>query len=217
LGCYFSSSINGRERSFKRFDLARDCAILLANEQSGHSAGTRYPSAESGEGFRWRAWPCPACRGGLTPIRHLRRSIQTGATLPEDLDHPEQVADSQAQSLLSWVKSRPHTQWREATFTQPAEGSEHVVYFDSTDAQVWKITRPGVFGDSYYLVNELVHQRNNSPLGYLMRLRLWKTVFESAPRAVGITPQGQIFLSMNSFPDQRQTKKKRIRSSSKRG
>jgi hypothetical protein len=63
---------------------------------------------------------------------------------------------------------------------------------------VWKVTRPGVFGDSYYLVNEIVHQRNNSPREYLMRLRLWKTIFQSAPRAVGVTRLGQI-VSIHQF------------------
>jgi hypothetical protein len=48
------------------------------------------------------------------------------------------------------------------------------------------------------LVNEIIHQRNDSPRQYLMRLRLWKTLFESAPRALGVTAEGQI-VSVHQF------------------
>ena len=85
-----------------------------------------------------------------------------------------------------------------AAFPKLAEGSEHIVYFDENRASVLKLTRPGIFGDSYYLVNELMHQRNNSPQEYLMRFRLWKTIFEFAPRPLGVTKLGQI-VSVQQF------------------
>jgi hypothetical protein len=47
----------------------------------------------------------------------------------------------------------------------------------------------------YYLVNNVVNQRNCSPLEYLNRLRLWKKIFGSAPVALGITDQGSIVSS----------------------
>jgi hypothetical protein len=162
------------------------------NEQSGASAGIWNPSAEGGEGFRWRAWPCAACSGGCSPVRYLRRSIAAGAALPEDFDHPEQVAESQAKCLVDWTETCPHSSWTSESFPKLAEGSEHIVFFDGDGARVWKLTRPGVFGDSYYLVNNLVHRRNNSPQEYLTRLRLWKTVFQSSPKALGMTRHGQI-------------------------
>jgi hypothetical protein len=168
------------------------------NEQSGHSAGVRNPAAESGEGIRWRAWPCATCNGGRTPLRHLRRSIQAGAAVPEDREHPEQVAKSQSDCLLAWTESCPHTAWRREVFPKLAEGSEHIVYYDAAHADVWKVTWPGVFGDSYYLVNELIHQKNDSPQEYLMRFRLWKTIFESAPKPLGVTAVGQI-VSVQQF------------------
>jgi hypothetical protein len=191
---------NGPELKRKRKKVAPlgNSSILLVNEQSGFSLGIWNPSAESGEGIRWRPWPCPACGGGRSPLRHIRRSIEAGAALPENLDHPEQVAESQAGVLLEWTENCPHTVWKSEAFPKLAEGSEHVVYFDANGACVWKLTRPAVFGDSYYLVNELVHQRNNSPQEYLMRLRLWKTIFESAPKPIGITAAGQI-VSIQQF------------------
>ncbi|HUS33840.1 MAG TPA: hypothetical protein VM680_00675 [Verrucomicrobiae bacterium] len=170
----------------------RDCGILSVNEQSGVSVGIRNPPAESGEGFCWRAWPCAACSRGCTPIRHIRRSIQAGAALPEDIHHPEQVAASQSRCILEWVQTCPHTTWNLDRFPNLAEGSEHIVFFDAAETRVWKLTRPAVFGDSYYLVNELIHQKNDSPREYLVRLRLWKSVFQSAPIACGVTEAGQI-------------------------
>jgi hypothetical protein len=66
------------------------------------------------------------------------------------------------------------------------------VFFDVTSSEVVKVTRPGIYGESYYLVNNIVNQKNCSPLEYLLRLRLWKKLFESAPVPIGITPAGQI-------------------------
>jgi hypothetical protein len=57
---------------------------------------------------------------------------------------------------------------------------------------VVKVTRPGIYGESYYLANNVVNQKNCSPLDYLLRLRLWKKLFESAPNPLGITDAGQI-------------------------
>jgi hypothetical protein len=59
------------------------------------------------------------------------------------------------------------------------------------------VTWPGVFGDIYYLVNNLVNQRKCSPLEYLSRLRFWKKLFGSAPSALGITDQGSVVSRQN--------------------
>lgn len=73
-----------------------------------------------------------------------------------------------------------------------AEGSEHLVLLDEAEAVVFKLTRPTIYGESYYLVDGVVHQKNCSPLDYLLRLHFWKKVFRSAPQAIGMTPEGQI-------------------------
>ena len=43
-----------------------------------------------------------------------------------------------------------------------------------------------------------MNQRNCSPLDYLVRLRLWKQVFGSAPESLGVTTEGQI-VSFHDF------------------
>ncbi|HEX3856690.1 MAG TPA: hypothetical protein VHY30_05275 [Verrucomicrobiae bacterium] len=76
------------------------------------------------------------------------------------------------------------------------EGSEHLVFLDAPNATVFKATRPNIFGESYYLdATGKINQRNCSPLDYLIRLRLWKKLFQSAPRDLGMTAQGQIISS----------------------
>jgi hypothetical protein len=75
------------------------------------------------------------------------------------------------------------------------EGSEHIVFLDPANALVIKCTRPGIFGDAYYLADGRVNQRNCSPREYLARLKLWDQVFGRAPVAMGFTPKGQIVSS----------------------
>jgi len=67
-----------------------------------------------------------------------------------------------------------------------------LVFLDAPNAKVFKVTRIGIYGESYYLVRNIVNQRNCAPLEYLLRLRFWKKVFKSAPRDLGITDAGQI-------------------------
>jgi hypothetical protein len=82
------------------------------------------------------------------------------------------------------------------SFPKLAEGSEHLVFLDAANATVFKATRPTLFGESYYLnASGKMNQKNCSPLEYLIRLRLWKKLFQSAPRDLGITDQGQIISS----------------------
>jgi hypothetical protein len=58
---------------------------------------------------------------------------------------------------------------------------------------VWKATKPGLFGENYFLSEGKVTQKNCSPLDYLLRLRFWwETFAQSAPIAFGITRKGQI-------------------------
>jgi hypothetical protein len=72
-----------------------------------------------------------------------------------------------------------------------AEGSEHTVFLE-TPTSVLKLTRPGTYGESYYLENGMVFQQSCWPLEYLIRMQLWEKVFGNAPEPIGITPEGQI-------------------------
>jgi hypothetical protein len=92
----------------------------------------------------------------------------------------------------------PGTEWREVSFPRIAEGSEHIVFLEANLGRVWKLTRPKIFGESYYLVEGIVHQKNSSPLEYLVRLKLWTRLFGTGPGAVGVTKNGQI-VSVDSF------------------
>jgi hypothetical protein len=81
---------------------------------------------------------------------------------------------------------------------QIAEGSEHRVFLDAERALVYKATRPGQFGESYYLDEGKVFQKNCMPIEYLARLRLWRFVFGSAPASLGMTSIGQ-FVTSHEF------------------
>jgi hypothetical protein len=109
--------------------------------------------------------------------------------------------------LKTWSSDCAHLGNSEISLPKLSHGSEHLVLIDETKALVYKVTWPGVYGDAYYLDDESrVNQRNCSPLEYLVRLRLWKKLFGSAPQDLGITDDGQI-VSTHQFitgdvPDQ---------------
>lgn len=155
------------------------------------NAGSGICSPASGAGLRWRAWPCAKCGGGVTSIGQLFRSIQAGQYVPADT--PEETALNQTAELKRWAATCSHAPELVISFPKLAEGSEHLVFLDAENATVFKATRPGIFGESYYLdVTGKMNQKNCSPLEYLIRLRLWRKLFQSAPRDLGITHQGQI-------------------------
>jgi len=145
---------------------------------------------QSLERLCWSAWLCAACRGGVTPIGHLVASLESSPEI--QYTSPEEIADFQVNPLRAWVQKCGHKKHAEISLPKLAEGSEPLVYYDERLAKVFKLTRPRVFGEFYYLVGGLVHQRNCSPLDYLLRLRHWKRLFGSAPKDLGITPSGQI-------------------------
>jgi len=81
-----------------------------------------------------------------------------------------------------------------------------VVFFNAESATVFKVTRPGIFGESYDLDDAgKINQKNCSPLEYLVRLRLWKKLFQSAPRDLGMTDKGQIVSSHEFIVGQKPT------------
>jgi hypothetical protein len=93
---------------------------------------------------------------------------------------------------MEWAKRCPHSSQAEIHLPEIAAGSEHVVYLDAPREEVFKATRPGLYGDIYYLEDGVVHQKNCSPIEYLARLRIWKKLFRSAPQELGITDNGQM-------------------------
>jgi hypothetical protein len=148
------------------------------------------PPATSGEGLCWRPWPCRECNSGLTAIGVILRGYETDP--PIRGESPEKVAGAQVKFLQAWIAACGHLGERRISLPALAEGSEHKVFLSADDARVYKATRPGIYGESYYLKNNLVHQQNCSPLEYLIRLRLWKKVFRSAPMDLGMTECGRI-------------------------
>ncbi len=140
--------------------------------------------------FCWRPWPCAGCCGGITPLGFLVGCLGAGTTIQDGI--PEEVAASQKAALLDWVAKCPHTQEHTVALPKLDEGSEHIVYVDAPVGRVMKVTRPMTFGESYYLENSVVCQRNCSPMDYLQRLQHWDFLFTSAPVPLGVTSHGQI-------------------------
>jgi hypothetical protein len=155
-------------------------------------------SAESDEGFRWRAWPCPRCDKDVTPIGFLLGGNKADRAVQHGAESPEEIAAHQSGCLLQWISGCPHREWHWENYPLVAEGSEHLVFLDENAGKVSKLTHPGIFGDSYYIENGRVCQRPCSPLDYLIRLRLWHKLFECAPEAIGMTARGQ-FVSRQQF------------------
>lgn len=154
-------------------------------------ANANFRDAAIVERLCWRPWPCSACSGGRTEIGYLVAGIGAGTILSEG--QPEEIAVSQAEALLKWAASCPHSRAEEIFLPRIGEGSEHIVYLDLNDATVYKLTRPGIYGESYFLdANGKINQRNCPPLDYLHRLRLWKRLFAKGPIDLGITDRGQI-------------------------
>ena len=86
----------------------------------------------------------------------------------------------------------PHTEWSDLGLPLLAEGSEHLVFFDETVSEVVKITRPGLYGDYYEIIENRIYQFDCTPTEYLLRMRWWEKYFSSAPVPVGLTDAGQI-------------------------
>jgi hypothetical protein len=142
----------------------------------------------------WRPWPCESCRGGSTALGILFRSIDSNTEIP-DIDRNEQIdwlQNWEAGILNRWVCSCPHTEWSDLSLTQLAEGSEHLVFFDEAAGEVVKITREGLYGDYYEIIENRIKQFACTPAEYLLRMRWWGKLFSTAPNPVGLTKAGQI-------------------------
>ena len=105
--------------------------------------------------IRWRAWPCESCSGQSTALDYLVRSVGSSTEFP-DGGRNEQIdwrKSREAALLGEWVVQCPHTEWSGLALPDLAEGSEHLVYFDEPSAEVVKVTRPGIYGDYYEIVD----------------------------------------------------------------
>ena len=94
--------------------------------------------------------------------------------------------------VVDWVESCEHMAERSDTLARLDEGSEHIVYLATSGEVVVKLTKLGLYGDSYYLVDDRVHQRCCTPCDYMIRLSMLNLTFGFAPNPVGITKAGQI-------------------------
>lgn len=94
--------------------------------------------------------------------------------------------------MLEWVEGCSHMAERAEPFAILDEGSEHLVYLSAAGSVVLKVTKPGIYGDSYYLADGRVHQRCCTPGDYLIRLGMLDLTFGFAPSPVGVTKAGQI-------------------------
>jgi hypothetical protein len=144
--------------------------------------------------IRWRPWPCESCRRDATALGFLVGRIGSSAEIPS-VARNEQIdwlKKWEAASLKAWVESCPHGAFTDLCLPRLAEGSEHIVLFDTATTEVVKITRLGLYGDYYEVIDGRISQFDSTPAEYLLRMRWWEKLFSAAPNPIGITDQGQI-------------------------
>ena len=144
--------------------------------------------------IRWRPWPCESCSGGTTALGLLVGSADSGTEIP-DLRRNEQIdklKEREAALLGRWVRECPHTEWADLSLPSLAEGSEHLVFFDESAGEVVKITRVGIYGDYYEIIDGRINQFDSTPTEYLLRMQWWEELFSTAPAPMGLTESGQM-------------------------
>jgi hypothetical protein len=143
---------------------------------------------------RWRAWPCASCRGATTPLGFL---VSRLGSIPQ-VSHRDRFCQIdwqkqwQADQLLEWISSCPHTQWVDTSLPEFDTGSEHLVLFDETTREVVKLTLPGTYGEHYEIIDDRINQFSSTPEEYLVRMGSWEELFSTAPAPLGMTERGQI-------------------------
>jgi hypothetical protein len=147
-----------------------------------------------------RPQPCEACARGSTLIDFLIGRDE--ASGPVQGGTTDEIVERQTARervwLVEWAELCPHTSWDSYKLPKLDEGSEHIVYLVTEKKAVLKVTKPGVYGDLYYLEDGRVYERRNTPAEYLLRLAMIKMHFGFAPVPIGVTPTGQI-VSMQDF------------------
>lgn len=143
---------------------------------------------------RWRSWPCEECCRGATVLdflsgRHEASGALSSGTPDEIID---EVKERERNWLPEWAASCPHRGEFSRELAKLSEGSEHLVYFNEGGETVLKLTKPGIFGESYFLADGRVNQRCCTPGDYLLRMQFLRTHFGFAPEDIGVTDLGQI-------------------------
>ncbi len=106
--------------------------------------------------------------------------------------------------MLAWIGSCVHSAAFSETLPLLNEGSEHLVYLRESSGDVVKVTKPGIYGDLYYLDEGRMAQSSTTPAEYIVRLRLVSKLFGLAWVPIGMTDSGQIvsrqrFISGDEF------------------
>lgn len=162
---------------------------------------------ENDQSVCFRPFPCHTCRQGITTLGFLRDRLEANPVWTDTSF--EDQCKIQVEYLREWAGNCTHNAEVRIVAPRVDEGSEHYVHLDTKDADLYKITKPGIYGDYYFLKDEMVHQAQCTPIQYLVRLRLWKKLFGSAPIPLGITRIGQIVslhkFILGSVPSQEET------------
>jgi hypothetical protein len=152
------------------------------------------------EAVRWRAWPCEQCAGGANVLDFIVGRHEASGALPDGSEDEviEAMMARERQWLSEWVELCTHTTEHESLLWRLDEGSEHIVYLAPDHEDVLKLTKPGLYGDEYYMQDGRVHQRRATPGNYLLRLELIRRYLGFAPIPLAVTKLGQI-LSKQKF------------------
>ncbi len=94
--------------------------------------------------------------------------------------------------MTEWAFDCNHTETVEENLPFLEEGSEHLVYLDSAHGDVLKITRVGIFGTFYELIDGRIHEFKSTPADYLIRLRLLQMQFGFSQTPLGVTKESQV-------------------------
>jgi hypothetical protein len=150
--------------------------------------------SEEPEPVRWRTQPCDRCRAGASFLDFVVSRHRASGEVSRGAEDEviERITAQERAWLVDWVEACPHTTEQEMELVKLDEGSEHIVYLAPGGREVIKLTRPGIYGDTYHLVDGRVHQRNCTPGDYLIRLALLEFHFGFSHTPVGITHSGQI-------------------------
>lgn len=142
----------------------------------------------------WHPGPCADCRGGLSLEDFLRECDEAAGEVSGDSDNEitDNLIERERKWLIDWIAICPHREAAEHALEKYDEGSEHLVYLPPNSPDVVKLTKVGLYGDSYFLVKDRVHQRSSTPLDYLVRISLLNKYFDFGAEVLGVTAEGQI-------------------------
>lgn len=148
--------------------------------------------AGSLETIRWRPWPCGKCRQSGSRASFLAGRIRSSAQVRPAISDIDQTIIEEIGWLREWVNLCPHTSESSLRLPWITTGSEHFVYYNKPETEVIKVTIPNCFGESYFISDGKMSQRNCGPIEYLVRLNLCRTVFGFKTKTLGISDAGQI-------------------------